>query len=289
MRTRRGTTAMRSACAALALAAVLAIAAPARAEEQVASAPVAEAVVGDPGEIRDYWTARRMRAAEPAGLGLAAQRSGHRGAATSDGAGAVRRPGAGAGLARRGRRQRRQRSLSRARARQGLLHDPGRNAAGRLSLLGHGRGLQRAHARLDGRPLRQRRPVRWRLRHQLDLRPRLSQRRAAVRHLAGARAVHHRGLGPRRQHPPGPGRRAARPRRAGARDRGRARRSRDRVQRVADAEHHGLRLSGAREPAVPAAALRLRRPAAVVVRFADHRRRTTRPARARRRCRSTAT
>ena len=78
---------MRSACAALALAAVLAIAAPARAEEQVASAPVAEAVVGDPGDIRDYWTARRMRAAEPAGLGpwLAlgrderdAQRVGHR-------------------------------------------------------------------------------------------------------------------------------------------------------------------------------------------------------------------
>ena len=58
----------------LALAAVLAIAAPARAEPQApaGSASVAEAVVGDPTEIRDYWTARRMRAAEPAGLGLAA-------------------------------------------------------------------------------------------------------------------------------------------------------------------------------------------------------------------------
>jgi hypothetical protein len=71
MRTRRGTTATRSACAALALAAVVGITSPARAEEQAASAPVAEAVVGGPGEIRDYWTARRMRAAEPAGLGLA--------------------------------------------------------------------------------------------------------------------------------------------------------------------------------------------------------------------------
>ena len=289
MRTRRGTTATRSACAALALAAVLGIASPARAEEQAASAPVAEAVVGDPGEIRDYWTARRMRAAEPAGLGLAG--SGRvtgappRATAPERSAG----PRAGAGLARRGRRQRRQRSLSRARARQGLLHDPGRNAAGRLSLLGHGRGLQRAHARLDGRPLRQRRPVRWRLRHQLDLRPRLSQRRAAVRHLAGARAVHHRGLGPRRQRPPGPGGRAARPGRGGARDRGRARRSRDRVQRVADAERSrasGIRRSRTRCPCRRASTSTASGCGRALRRSPG---RTTRPARARRRCRSPAT
>jgi hypothetical protein len=70
----RGTTATRSAGAALALAAVLAIAGPARAEPQppAGSAPASAAAAGDPDEIRDYWTPRRMRAAEPAGLGLAA-------------------------------------------------------------------------------------------------------------------------------------------------------------------------------------------------------------------------
>ena len=91
MRTRRGTTATRSACAALALAAVLGIASPARADEQAASAPVAEAVVGDPA--RSVTTGRRAACGRPSRRSWPrGRRSSHRGAATSDGAGAVRQP-----------------------------------------------------------------------------------------------------------------------------------------------------------------------------------------------------
>jgi hypothetical protein len=67
------------AAATLALAVALGLAAgagaapPAAAQVPAASSPVAKPVQHDPGEIRAYWTARRMRAAEPAGLRLAAE------------------------------------------------------------------------------------------------------------------------------------------------------------------------------------------------------------------------
>ena len=221
----------------LALAAVLVIAAPARAEphEPAGSAPVAEAVVGDPDEIRDYWTPGRMRAAEPAGLGLAASgrvTGAPPGAAAAPSAGPKGVPASRAAV-----------DASAASARfpervhgKVFFTISGGTQPGDYRLLGHRRGLQRAHARLDRRPLRQRRPS------SAAASPPTGPSCPAFATASGpfgtwpARELFTtEGWGERRQHPPGPRRRAARPRRAGARDRGRARRSRDRLQRIADA------------------------------------------------------
>ena len=134
--------------------------------------------VSSPDAVRDYWTRARMRDAEPAELRLGA---GGRIARPSPGAltpaSAGSEPPARSAVDASADPDR----VSRPRPRQGLLHDQRRQPPGRLRLLGHGGELERPHARLDGRPLRQRRRVRRRVRDQLDLRARLSQRRAPVR------------------------------------------------------------------------------------------------------------